>query len=33
MKRTVFPFIAVIGQDAVKKALILNIVNPALEGF
>jgi len=32
MDRMVFPFAAVIGQDAVKKALIWNIVNPNIGG-
>ena len=32
MDRTVFPFAAVIGQDAVKKALIWNMINPNIGG-
>ncbi len=28
----VFPFCAVIGQDTVKKALILNVINPSIGG-
>lgn len=31
-RRTVFPFAAVIGQDTIKKALILNVINPAIGG-
>lgn len=29
---TVFPFVAIIGQDDIKKALILNIINPNIGG-
>jgi len=29
---TVFPFVAVIGQDAIKKALIWNMINPNIGG-
>lgn len=32
MKRTAFPFTAVIGQDAAKNALIWNIINPNIGG-
>lgn len=33
MKRQgVFPFTAIIGQEEMKKALILNVVNPRLGG-
>ncbi|MCX7885288.1 MAG: magnesium chelatase subunit D family protein [Caloramator sp.] len=28
----VFPFVAVVGQEKIKKALILNIINPAIGG-
>lgn len=31
-RRNVFPFCAVIGQDNIKKALILNIINPYIGG-
>jgi magnesium chelatase subunit D len=31
-RKYVFPFPAVIGQDKVKKALILNVINPAIGG-
>ena len=32
MKSTVFPFAAVVGQEAIKKSLIWNIVNPCIGG-
>ncbi|WP_227762157.1 ATP-binding protein [Zhaonella formicivorans] len=32
IKRTVYPFCAIVGQDNMKKALILNVINPALGG-
>lgn len=32
MKRTVFPFAAVMGQDEVKKALMWNMINPNIGG-
>ena len=32
MKSTVFPFVAVVGQEAIKKSLIWNIVNPCIGG-
>lgn len=32
MNRTVFPFTAVLGQDQVKQALILNLINPRIGG-
>jgi magnesium chelatase subunit D len=32
MKRAVFPFAAVLGQEKVKNALILNLVNPRIGG-
>lgn len=33
MKRQgTFPFTAIIGQDTMKKALVLNVVNPKLGG-
>lgn len=31
-KRTVFPFTAIVGQEKMKKALILNAINPNLGG-
>lgn len=31
-KRTVYPFTALVGQEQMKKALILNVINPALGG-
>ena len=32
VSKYVFPFPAVIGQDKVKKALVLNVINPAIGG-
>ena len=32
MGRCVFPFVAVIGQERIKRALILNVVNPCIGG-
>ncbi|WP_067259742.1 ATP-binding protein [Methanobrevibacter cuticularis] len=32
MKRTVFPFTAIVGQEKIKKALILNAINPSIGG-
>ncbi|MCL1879943.1 MAG: VWA domain-containing protein [Actinomycetia bacterium] len=32
MNRTVFPFVAVLGQEKVKNALIYNIINPRIGG-
>ncbi|MGL6297592.1 MAG: VWA domain-containing protein [Methanobacteriaceae archaeon] len=32
MKNVIFPFTAIIGQDIVKKALILNAINPLIGG-
>ncbi|MGL4670000.1 MAG: VWA domain-containing protein [Methanobacteriaceae archaeon] len=32
MKNIIFPFTAIIGQDIVKKALILNAINPLIGG-
>ena len=33
MKRQgTFPFTAIIGQDTMKRALVLNVVNPKLGG-
>ena len=31
-KKTVFPFTAIVGQEQMKKALILNVINPNLGG-
>ncbi|MDD3581008.1 MAG: ATP-binding protein [Desulfobacca sp.] len=31
-KRPVYPFVAIVGQDNMKLALILNIINPTLSG-
>ncbi len=31
-KRSVFPFSAIVGQERMKKALLLNAVNPKLGG-
>ena len=31
-QRTVFPFTAIVGQERMKKALILNAINPNLGG-
>jgi len=31
-KNYVFPFVAVIGQERIKKALILNLINPLISG-
>ncbi|MCD6320595.1 MAG: ATP-binding protein [Candidatus Desulfofervidaceae bacterium] len=31
-RRTVFPFTAIVGQEKMKKALILNAINPAIGG-
>jgi magnesium chelatase subunit I len=30
--RTVYPFVAIVGQEKLKKSLILNVINPALSG-
>ncbi len=30
--RSVFPFTAIVGQDTMKQALILNAINPAIGG-
>ena len=32
MRKAVFPFTAVLGQDNIKKALFLNLVIPAVGG-
>lgn len=32
MRKAVFPFTAVLGQENIKKALIWNLVNPAVGG-
>jgi len=32
VKRNVYPFTALVGQEQMKKALILNVINPALGG-
>uniref|UniRef100_A0A7C3V7G6 Mg-protoporphyrin IX chelatase n=1 Tax=Desulfobacca acetoxidans TaxID=60893 RepID=A0A7C3V7G6_9BACT len=32
MKRPVFPFVAIVGQEKMKLALILNVINPTLSG-
>jgi magnesium chelatase subunit I len=31
-QRAVFPFVAIVGQEKMKLALILNIINPTLSG-
>ncbi|MGD9213577.1 MAG: magnesium chelatase ATPase subunit I, partial [Desulfobacteraceae bacterium] len=31
-KRHIYPFTAIVGQEKMKEALILNIVNPTLSG-
>jgi magnesium chelatase subunit I len=31
-ERVVFPFAAIVGQDRLKKALLLNVINPLLSG-
>lgn len=31
-KRPVFPFVAIVGQEKMKQALILNVINPTLSG-
>lgn len=33
MKRVVLPFAALVGQEKLKKALILNAINPSLLGL
>lgn len=30
--KSIFPFVAICGQDTLKKALILNVINPAIGG-
>src|SRR5690348_1068582 len=32
LARTTFPFTALVGQDAMKQALVLNAINPAIGG-
>jgi Mg-chelatase subunit ChlI len=32
MRRTVYPFSAIIGQEALKESLVLNAVNPGIGG-
>lgn len=32
MKRRNYPFTAIVGQDMMKKALILNAINPSIGG-
>ena len=32
MKDFIFPFTAIVGQDNIKKALILNAINPSIGG-
>ena len=32
MKKNVFPFTAIVGQERIKKALILNAINPSIGG-
>lgn len=32
MKKDVFPFTAIVGQEKLKKALILNVINPSIGG-
>ena len=29
-KKNIYPFCAIVGQEQMKKALILNVINPAL---
>ena len=31
-KKTIYPFVAIVGQEKMKLALILNIINPSLSG-
>lgn len=31
-ERFAFPFVAIVGQDRLKMALILNVINPSLSG-
>ena len=31
-EKTIYPFTAIVGQEEMKLALILNLVNPALGG-
>ena len=31
-KKVYFPFTAIVGQEKMKRALILNLINPALGG-
>ena len=30
--KTLYPFVAIVGQEALKKSLILNVINPGLSG-
>ncbi|MDR2831220.1 MAG: ATP-binding protein [Methanobrevibacter sp.] len=32
MKKNIYPFTAIVGQDKIKKALILNAINPSIGG-
>ena len=32
MKKNIFPFTAIVGQEKIKKALILNAINPSIGG-
>jgi Mg-chelatase subunit ChlI len=32
MKKNIFPFTGIVGQEKVKKALILNAINPSIGG-
>jgi magnesium chelatase subunit D len=32
MFHNIYPFAAIIGQDRLKRALILNLINPTLSG-
>ena len=32
MEKNLFPFVSIVGQDEMKKALLLNIVDPSIGG-
>ncbi|MBF4468125.1 MAG: magnesium chelatase, partial [Methanobrevibacter arboriphilus] len=32
MRKSVFPFTAIVGQEKIKQALVLNAVNPSIGG-
>ena len=32
MERLLFPFVSIVGQDAMKRALLLNIIDPSIGG-